>query len=101
MNSDQQTAVGSQSTHKRVSNESLPLGVQLLNRYYQSGADKMGSHHKKSVIATTSTPNSTNITTGSHPLKQSTFTATKNNKISKTSIELEYSKFDHPRQLIK
>ena len=34
MNSDQQTAVGSQSTHKRVSNESLPLGVQLLNRYY-------------------------------------------------------------------
>ena len=45
---------------------------------------------------TTSTPSSTN----GPPLKQSSFTAVAKSKISKTSIELEYSKFDHPRGVV-
>ena len=99
---------GSQGTQKRVSNESLPLGVQLLNRYYQSGADKI---HKKAAAAAGvssasnaagSTPSSTTNGGGpaNHPLKQSSFTAAAKNKISKTSIELEYSKFYHHQRVV-
>ena len=54
-----EVTTGSQSTHKRVSNESLPLGVQLLNRYYQSGAEKMNGH-KKAINSTPNTNTSSN-----------------------------------------